>query len=546
MRYLMTGKQAAEIDRFTIEEIGVPQLVLMERASLAVAEEVTALVDDRKKDRILVVAESGNNGGDGVAAARILHQRGYRVEIWALNGINRRSEAYEKQVDLAGKAGVPFVTIGSSPEQTAEKNTGISQEDQQNNSGYRVIVDAIFGVGLTREVKGVQRDAVEWINRQREEYGAEVLAVDIPTGISSDNGEVLGMAVHADRTVTFGFEKMGMRFAKESCGKISVKEIGFFLPAGSAGNGSGMEEDPSIIVDSESIGDRELYYTYEKEDIRTLLPVRSMDGNKGSFGRVLVIAGSKDISGAAYLAAEAAYRTGCGLVKVVTHENNRTALQKLLPEALLQCYDDMDKNAEGLGEAILWASAIIIGPGIGRTETARNMLEKVLREAVCPVVADADAVNLLAEHTELLTPGKRQLILTPHMLEMTRLAEKTFHPERKALERLKKERIRIVREMAERYQATVVLKDACTVVADAGGSGIYLNSSGCDAMAKGGSGDVLTGVIAALIAQGMTVAGAARLGVYLHGLAGEKAAEQLGSYCVLAGDLIRMLPEIFR
>lgn len=536
MRYLVTGKQAAEIDRYTIEEIGVPQLVLMERASLAVAEEAQRVVRDKKHDRILVVAESGNNGGDGVAAARILHQRGFRVDVWALKGIRKASDAYQKQAELAEKAGVSFT-------------------DEPHLESYRIVIDAIFGVGLTREVEGIQKEAVDRINAAKEDNPEmTVMAVDIPSGISSETGEILGAAVKADRTVTFGYEKVGMGFAREYCGAVSVHEIGFFLP------------DHGL-----------LYNTYDRQDVQRLLPKRSPEGNKGSFGRVLVVAGSKDMSGAAFLAAEAAYRTGCGLVKVITHESNRPALQQLLPEALLHTYREEEKTFE-IMEDIRWASVVILGPGIGQSEQAWTLTETVLREATCPVIVDADAINLLSEHTELLTEtaGQRPLILTPHMLEMTRLVERTVHPERSAMEGLKRDRIRIAEQTAEAYRATVVLKDACTLVTEGSRDridaadppvhgrtwkersmsagtdgneertihGTYLNSTGNDAMAKGGSGDVLTGVIAGLIAQGLTPEQAARLGVHIHGLAGDAARKSRGRYGVIARDLIESLSEV--
>ena len=516
MRYLVSGRRAAEIDRYTIDEIGVPQLVLMERAALAVAEKTASLIREPERERILVVAESGNNGGDGVAAARILHQRGYRVEVRALNGISRQTDAYRKQVELAKKAGVPF----------ADDLPGAEGEA----GSYRVIVDAIFGVGLTRDVTGVQAEAVTWMNRRKEE-GACILAVDIPSGISSETGEILGTAVRADHTVTFGYEKIGMRFAKEQCGAVTVAEIGFYLPQKSASDTEG------------------IYYTYDPADVSRLLPTRSAGGNKGSFGHVLVVAGSEDIGGASYLAAAAAYRTGCGLVKVITHENNRGMLQQLLPEAVLQTYGGTgDEGEEDLPakKELGWADVIVLGPGLGQSETALRMTGRILREADCPVIADADAINLLAEHTEILTEtaGRRPLILTPHMLEMTRLVEKSGHPSGERLEDLKKDRIRISEETAGRYGATIVLKDACTFVTD--GSDGYLNSSGNDAMAKGGSGDVLTGVIAGLIAQGTDPSGAARLGVYIHGLAGDAARERLGAYSVIAGDLLDAIPDAMR
>ena len=525
MRYFVTGKQAAEIDRYTIEEIGIPQLVLMERAALAAAEEVAKVVADIRHDRILIVAESGNNGGDGVAAARILHQRGYLVDVWTLNGISRKTEAYIKQVELAEKAGVHFIYYMDSLKPEAD-----------GTSSYRVIVDAIFGVGLTREVGGIQREAVTKINAAKEESGElAVVALDIPTGISSETGDILGAAVRADKTVTFGFEKVGMRFAKEFCGNVTVAEIGFYLPEKYKNN------------------EETLFYGYEPSDVARLLPMRRTDGNKGSFGHVLVVAGSKDMSGAAYLAAEAAYRTGCGLVKVVTHESNRPAMQQMLPEAILLTYeytcqtekkgvssDNLDDDLfRKIDESIRWASVIIVGPGLGQSDMALKLSEYILRHATCPVVADADAINMLSEHTEILaeTAGSRPLILTPHMLEMARLAEKTQRPDREAVNRIKKDRLSATGKPAEEYGATIVLKDACTLVAEGETAG-YLNTSGNDAMAKGGSGDVLTGVIAGLIAEGMKAEAAARLGVYIHGLAGDAAREKLGAYSVIARDLL--------
>ena len=542
MHYLVTGQQAALIDRYTIEEVGVPQLVLMERASLAVAEEVRDQIGDREKEKILVVAESGNNGGDGIAAARILKQRGYRAEVCAINGISRQTEAYQKQVELAEKAGVRFIPFQDTPEQ------------MKCFAGYDMIVDAIFGVGLTREVTGIQKSAVLAILAAGQ-AGAKILSVDIPTGISSETGEVLGTAVRADITVTFGYEKTGMRFAKAYCGTVKTKEIGFYLPdAFQAETG---------------------YFSYDAEDIPKLLPKRSPDGNKGSFGNVLLIAGSKDMSGAAFLAAEAAYRTGCGLVKIVTHKSNRPALQKMLPEAVLLTYDDEDENFRETFPSVLEKSRVtILGPGLGQSEMAVWLTKTTVSGAGGTLIIDADAINILSVHPEFIrdtgeeidaggnaagydaagTSGKGAAkksgrILTPHMLEMTRLREGTLRPGRDAVDRLKKERFRAVKEVSEKYGAVTVLKDACTVVSAGGSFGddkremYFLNSSGNDAMAKGGSGDVLTGVIAGLAAQGLEAEKAACLGVYLHGIAGDLAKEKTGSYGMIARDLIAALPE---
>ena len=549
MRYLVTGREAARIDQYTIEEIGVPQLVLMERAALSVAEQAERVmagkrsdkIPDKKRGWILVAAEGGNNGGDGVAAARILTLRGYNVRLWLLNGISHPTAAYLKQVELAEKAGVLFDEYklpdmhGEEPEPPA------------------VVIDAIFGAGLNRELRGIQQEAVKWINTVRNETENTVISLDIPTGISSETGEVLGEeAVYADITVTFGYEKVGMLFAKDHCGRVEISEIGFY-----------------------PCKDAELFEAYDMKDLHRL-PVRPWNGNKGTFGNVLVIAGSEDIYGAAYLASAAAYRTGCGLLRILTHERNRQMLQQKLPEAILMTWggDDGSRQmlqqpetikmayvgddgaggnpmAEGQSgfkwaDAIAHASVIIIGPGLGRDDMAHFLVEYTLRKALCPVVIDADGINILAEHSELLTEtaGKRPVILTPHMLEMARLTQRSQHPAREAVAELKRCRVEIAQNTARELGAILVLKDACTFVTD--GKGGYFNTSGNSAMAKGGSGDVLTGVIAGLIAQGMKAAEAAKLGVFIHGMAGDAARDRLGEHSVLAGDLLDEIPSVLK
>jgi len=511
MRYLVTGKEAARIDRYTIEEVGVPQSVLMERAALSVAEQAERVIADKKHGWILVIAEGGNNGGDGVAAARILALRGYSVRLWLLNGISKPTSAYQKQVELAEKAGVPF---------DGYKLPDMHGEEQEPPC---VVIDAIFGAGLNRELRGVQLEVVKWINTLRHETGNIVISVDIPTGISAETGEVLGEeAVYADITVTFGFEKIGMLFAKDHCGRVEISEIGFY-----------------------PFKDAELFEAYEKKDIYRL-PVRPWNGNKGTFGNVLVIAGSGEIYGAAYLAAAAAYRTGCGLVRILTHENNRQTLQQQLPEAILMTYGDEitpDKEFKG-ADAIAHASVIIIGPGLGQNDMAHFLMEYTLRNARCPLVIDADGINILAGHRELLKAGERPVILTPHMLEMARLIEESLRPSKEAVAELKRNRIGIAQNTADKLGAVLVLKDACTFVTE--GKGGYFNTSGNSAMAKGGSGDVLTGVIAGLIAQGMNAVSAAKLGVFIHGLAGDAARKRLGDRSVLAGDLLDAIPEVLK
>jgi NAD(P)H-hydrate epimerase len=273
-----------------------------------------------------------------------------------------------------------------------------------------------------------------------------------------------------------------------------------------------------------------------------MIPERRRDSNKGTFGKVLVIAGAKNMAGAAYLSALAAYRTGAGLVKVFTPEENRLVIQTKLPEAILSTYDpkqaeeDPEEFSELIKEQTGWADVIVLGPGIGREEYTKTLVETVLSDAYVPIIMDADAVNLAAENEYLKGYFTENIILTPHVLEMSRLSGKTVGE-------IKENLVKAAWEFSERYGVTCVIKDAATVTARRDGK-IFVNRSGTPAMAKGGSGDVLTGVIAGFIAIGMEECDAASLGVYVHGLAGEKAEAAAGTHSVLAGELADHLMEV--
>lgn len=287
------------------------------------------------------------------------------------------------------------------------------------------------------------------------------------------------------------------------------------------------------------------FFSYRPADLRRI-PVRPAESNKGTFGRVLVIGGSPCMSGAAYFSAKAAYRMGAGLVQILTHCENRIILQTQLPEAILTVYDDPEAVAETMKEAIAKADVIVIGVGLGRSEQAKTLLRMTFRNAEVPVIVDADALNILSENEEIWSLASAPLIITPHPLEMSRLC-------RLDVQILLRDRLRIAVDFAEKYALVCVLKGHETIVTDgtqARGAGdenyIYLNHSGNSGMATGGSGDVLTGVIAGLIAQKVPLFEAASLGVYIHGLAGDAAAERLGEYSVMASDIIESIPEIIK
>lgn len=504
MKYVLTGTQMKAVDADTIERIGIPSLVLMERAALCVAEAVEEQAGSwisqnltRDKIRILIACGTGNNGADGIAAGRILKERGYSVTLVLAGNPEHASEENRIQRQVGENLAVPMI----------KAEDGIS-------GSYHVIVDALLGIGLTRPVEGAYLKLIEQLGEKRETEKARVVAVDIPSGIQADTGAVMGAALPADVTVTFGFLKTGLALypGKGYGGQIRVADIGFSKRSLERTGWDGLLPEPSEL---------------------SLLPARNPDGNKGTFGKVLVIAGSRGMCGAAYLSALAAYRTGAGLVKVLTVPENRPMLQTLLPEAIVETYEPEESEA-GTFKAFIegqcdWADAIVLGPGLRRESLAGYLVEIVLSYAYVPIVLDADGLNTVSRHPYLTRYFTENIIITPHMGEMARLCGCS-------VEELKDSPVQAAKDYSSRYGTVCVLKDAVTVTADKEGN-TWINGSGCSAMAKGGSGDVLTGVIAGLLARGMDCSEAAWMGVYVHGLAGEKAAGIWGDQGVLASNL---------
>ncbi|MGN0152950.1 MAG: NAD(P)H-hydrate dehydratase [Lachnospiraceae bacterium] len=494
MQYIVTKKEMQAIDAYTIEKIGIPAAVLMERAALCIAEEVERL--NSIKGRILIVAEGGNNGGDGLAAARILLERGYQVDIYYVGGFANTSEQFKLQKDIL-------------------YHMGVRLRKAIPNKEYSVIVDGIFGVGLSRNVEGLQKKAIDALNQMP---GIKI-AIDIPSGIDATTGAILGTAFRADYTITFGLKKLGMFFSDgiDYCGKIICKDIGF--PENAI-----RQVKPQI-------------YAYDESD-KDKLPKRIDNSNKGTYGRVAVIAGSKNMSGAAYLCSKAAYSTGAGLVKIYTHESNRTILQSQLPEAVMMTYNDYEGALSCIEDAMKWATVIVVGPGLGVDTTSERMLYELLMNAETPLVVDADALNILSNNIELLDTTSVPIIMTPHMKEMSRLIQKT-------VSEIVEDRFRVARMFAKKMQITLVLKDAKSIVTN-GGEQTYMSLAGNNGMSTGGSGDVLSGIIAGMLAGGLPLVEAAKMGTYIHCLAGDRAAEKKGKYAMLASDIISCLGEVMK
>jgi len=494
MKYIVTKKEMQAIDAYAIDKMGIPAAVLMERAALAIVEEVERL--NTSKGRILVVVEGGNNGGDGLAAARILMERGYLVDVYYVAGFSKTTKQFQIQQDIMF-------------------NMGVRLRKAIPNKEYSVIVDGIFGVGLSRNVDGPQKKAIDTLNQMS---GIKV-AIDIPSGIDATTGDIWGAAFKADYTITFGLKKLGMFFSDgiDYCGKIIRKDIGFPEQAIKA-------VKPKI-------------YAYDDSDINKL-PKRIDNSNKGTYGRVAVIAGSKNMSGAAFLCSKAAYSTGVGLVKIYTHESNRTILQSQLPEAVMMTYNDYEGALSCIEDAMKWATVIVVGPGLGVDSTSERMLYELLMNTEVPLVLDADALNILSNNIELLEASSAPVIMTPHMMEMSRLIQKEVTA-------ITKDRFNIAKQFAKKMGVTLVLKDAKSIVTN-GAEQTYMSLAGNNGMSTGGSGDVLAGIIAGMLAGGLSLAEAAMMGTYIHCLAGDKAAEKKGRYAMLASDIVAGLGEVMR
>ncbi len=493
MRYLFTSGQSKQLDDHAINIIGFPGLVLMEKAAMTL---VSVLMERESRDSgILIVCGSGNNGGDGLAAARMLQQHGFRTAVVLVGDPERMTPDARKQLALAAACDVP-----------------VQSEEAVGSPFYSVLVDSLFGVGLSRDIGGVYEKVIQDINAS----GKKIYAVDIPSGINGDDGRVMNVAVKADVTVTFGVNKLGLVLYPgcQYAGEIIIGDIGYPRTSYEA------VENP-------------VFY-FEPEDLPAILPERAPDGHKGSFGHVAVIGGSSKMSGAVLLSAKAAYASGAGLVMICSARANRDLLLAGCPEAMFEAYegDDGEPDFLALERVLTFADTVVLGPGLGREEKAKKITAYVLKNCDKPMILDGDAL-VLCSREEL--KGRNSIILTPHPKEFSVLS----HQE---ISYIKEHLGEAVREFAADTGCILVGKDARTIVGN--GSRQYVNVSGNSGMGTGGSGDVLTGIIAGFAAQGKPLFDAAAAGVYVHGLAGDFYSETYNPYSLTASALIDSLKNI--
>lgn len=518
MKYLLTGSEMTKADHYTSEVLGIPSLVLMERAALGVAEEIMKRFPESV--RVTVLAGRGNNGADAIAAGRLLTDRGYPVSFFITPGKVGEDSSMAVQLKIISAYGLSC--------RVYESGCGMLEEAEP-----RVLIDGLFGTGLARNIEGDLAEAVSEINSLRKSRSLFVTSVDIPSGISSDDGSVMGCAVRSDLTVTFAFWKRGhfLYPGAAFCGSLVLKEIG---------------------ITERSLLKKPDMFIYDHEKIRDLIPERDPAGNKGTFGKVLVIAGSSGMCGAAVLSGSAAFAAGAGMVKIFTPEENRTVIQTVLPEAMVTSCDPSDPGAlrEGLRKDLEWADILICGPGIGRGAYAREILQSlygIMREEnalVRGMVLDADGI-----WTTFSEPGlermlcerkwPEKLIMTPHLGEFAHMAG-TDIPKAAI------NRIFLSRSLAQKCRGVILCKDARTIAVSPGDDRIFLNQFGTSGMAAAGSGDVLTGICGGFLAAGMEAYDAACAGVSAHARAGEAAAWELGDYSMKAGDIISHLPSVLK
>ncbi|MEW6117977.1 MAG: NAD(P)H-hydrate dehydratase [Nitrospirota bacterium] len=506
---VVTAEEMREIDRSTIEGYGIPGSVLMERAGLAVASRVRAL---SLPNKVLVLCGGGNNGGDGLVVARNLFNWGFNVKVLMTAKRDSLSPDCRQQFQIAKEIGLPI-----------EYRTKLTRADIHS----AVVVDAVFGTGLSRPVRGEVAGIFAFLNNS----AATVIAVDIPSGISSDTGDVLGEALMADYTVTFGLPKRGHLLGPGAAytGRLFVEDIGF----------------PSKLLTADALK----VSLVSREMIAPLLPPRQRDAHKGDFGHILVIAGARGKTGAALMTAKACLRSGAGLVTLAVPESLADVIQgRVTEEMVLPLPDDGSGmfSSRALDDIFPFiekrADIIAIGPGIGVSEETTAIMTELVQRSTVPMVIDADGLNSLSasfksEHEvqDAFRRAKSPLVLTPHHGEMARLVHCS----------LSTDRIATALSFAQSTGTCLVLKGGPTITASPEGDA-FINPTGNPGMATGGSGDVLTGIIAALLGQSLNPVNAAVYGVYLHGLAGDKAAEVKGEQALIASDIIDALPGAFR
>mgnify|MGYP002346936238 CR=1 FL=1 len=489
---IATVKTARAVDGYSINELKIPGIVLMENAALKVVKNI----DLKKCDSFCIICTKGNNGGDGFAVARHLYNLNKKVHVFLVGKESGMSEDCSINYNILKNLRINLNVVDSE-EGLVKLKECIKESD--------VTIDALFGTGISRNIMGIQDSVITLIN----EYGSYVISIDIPSGLNGDTGNVMGNCVRANKTITFQLYKMGfLKYGSDKfTGEVIVEDIGI----------------PNLAVEKFSGSE----FIMDQDFIKGKLKIRDKFSHKGDYGRVLVIAGSRGFTGAAYICTQGAVRSGAGLVTLGCYKDIQPILSEKLVEGMTI---DLEENLK-LQKAIEKSDAIAIGPGMGANDSTLNLVKKVITTFRKTVVIDADGINVLSGNLHILKEKKCNVILTPHLGEMSRITGLE-------IEYIRENRIKVAKDFAKEYNVIVLLKGYNTVITD--GNSVAINSTGNSAMASGGMGDCLTGIIASFSAQKQDPFEAASIAAFIHGYVGEELSKDM--YSVNASHVLNQLP----
>ena len=501
---VLNAAQMREADRRTIHDIGIPSLVLMENAGRQVVAAMEAMHGELLHDRVAILCGRGNNGGDGFVVARTLVQRGVDVAVFVLGAVAEVRGDARVNLEILGRLGVTVIEVA---------NSEAWELHMSEVTDCALVVDAIFGTGLNAPVSGLIESVIADVNAA----GLTVVSIDLPSGLSADSPEPIGESIEADTTVTLGAPKLPLVLppGERRAGDIVIADIGI----------------PSDVIDQLE-GPRVELLT--RASMRELIAPRAPDSHKGDFGRVLVVAGSRGKTGAAHLAATGALRSGAGLVTVATPASCLPIVAAMGPEYMTEPLPESEYEAldpDAVERVLELASDVLaIGPGLGQARETQDFVRRLVDRATTPLVVDADGLNAFAEDPDRLAGREgRHVIITPHPGEMGRLVGMTA-------DEVQSSRLEIARNFAVAHHVYVVLKGHRTLLATPDEK-IFINPTGNAGMATGGTGDVLTGMIAAWLANMLDAEAACQLAVYLHGLAGDLSEADEGETAMTSADL---------
>jgi len=510
MKKVVTSAEMRDIDKKTIKGLGIPGSVLMERAGLTVADVALKLLEKSRGNSVTIFCGKGNNGGDGFVAARELYRNSINVEVILFAEKNEIKGDALLNLNIWENLGQKIKYI-TNPEQLSYLK--INTE---------IVIDALLGTGIKGKVCGILGDAIKFINQ----LNKPTLAIDMPSGLNADNGTFEGDCIKAVATVTMGLVKRGLILppGKEYAGDVYIADIGF----------------PKFVVDEKNIKVNILNDT----DIKDFLPPRELNTHKGNYGKVFCLVGAAGYTGAAYMTCESMMKTGAGLVILGIPESINTIMEIKLTEAMtvpLPETDEKTLSIKGMDEImskIDWADMLVLGPGISRNEETQKLIVEILKKIDKPTIIDADGLYPFKDCLEVLKNTKAELVITPHDGEFARLFGVKISD-------IYDDRIKIVREKRKLINGTILLKGTSTITVTPDDE-VFVNLTGNPGMASGGVGDILTGIIGGLAAQGIKLPKACAIGAFIHGYIGDVAAEEKGERPLTATDFINRIPAVFK